>query len=140
MTTNKIHRYVFSVLVIFLLSCSGKQQKRNSIEKLEVNILVEDTIRKNEKTLIKIFSKYTEWGIAKAYFDCDITSNQYVDTIHWGIAACDKELFVRNDTVLIQLTPTSKGGKKFEAVKILLRGKTTNAYGIIDTTFHYSVW
>ena len=102
--------------------------------------MVEDTIRKNEKTLIKIFSKNMEWGIVKAYFDCDITSNQYVDTIHGEIAACDKKLFVRNDTVLIQLTPANNGRKKFQAVKILLKGKTRNEYGIIDTTFHYFVW
>ena len=136
MNADLTHKYSF-VLLFFLIGCHI--ERKEEIENIKTKIILPDKINKNEKTVVRIFSNTLQWSIAKAYFDCDASFNMRIDTMRKKIVGCEKEFFVRNDTIIIQFVPDSTGNRKFHDIEILMVNKEKMEYKIIDTTFYYSV-
>ncbi len=129
---------VFS-LTLLTTCCSKKSSETASEADVPLRILSKDTVKKDEKVLVEICTDNAQWGIAKAYFDCENKSNISVDTVRKTIAGCDKELAVLKDTVVIQFAPNVLGQSIFPRLRILLSKKQGAEVKVIDTTFNYYV-
>ena len=86
--------------------CSSEKSKDDTIDEPDIEIVHKDTFDSGQKHLVKIFSKDEQWKIIKGYFDCDSLSSLDIDKDREVVIGCDKELFINNDTVLIQFIPS----------------------------------
>jgi hypothetical protein len=121
------------ILIGLLSSCS------NQAGYTELEILVSDTVKIEEKVLARIYSNNSDWKIVKAYFDCEEKlKGDKVDVLNETIEGCRKELFVRNDTVIIQFTPTKLGFNHFGKIKTLMK-KRSDEFKILESDFSYIV-
>ncbi|TDQ18579.1 hypothetical protein DFQ04_0381 [Algoriphagus boseongensis] len=106
---------------------------------MELEILKNDTVSINEDVLVRIYTSEKNWKIVKAYFDCNISFDQEkVDESKESIEGCQKELFVLNDTILIQFNPTKTGLNNFGEIKALVKN-TENEFKILKSDFSYFV-
>jgi hypothetical protein len=120
--------FLLSVL-IGLSACS------HSSHEPRLEVWAPDTVKANEKVLVQIYSVEPEWKVTKAYFDC---TNDLVNVQNETIEGCSKALFVEQDTILIEFTPTKLGRIKFPEIKVLLK-RGTNDFSVLETGFDYVV-
>ena len=126
-------------LTLLVTGCSKKSSETASEADVHLRILSKDTAGKDEKVLVKICTNNAQWGIAKAYFDCENKSNISVDTVRKTIVGCDKQLAVLKDTVVIQFAPNVLGQSIFPRLRILISKKQGAELKVVDTTFKYYV-
>jgi hypothetical protein len=120
-------------LFIGLSACSLRHQK----PRLEV--LAPDTVKIDKKALVRIYSLEPEWKVSKAYFDCiNLPKPALVNVQNETIEGCAKALFVEQDTILIEFTPTRLGQIKFPEIKVLLK-RGANDFSVLETGFEYIV-
>ncbi len=132
MCLTDIRNVVFAILFCFF-SCS------DSTQIIELEYMVKDTVKVDEKVLAKVYSNNSDWKIAKAYFDCDQNNGLgKINKIDESIYGCRKELFIRDDTVLIQFTPTKLGYFNFGKITALLKNGQ-NGFQVLETDFSYLV-
>jgi len=142
---RRFYKSSICIILTVILACSGKKQQSPVSEPTDnnndvsVQIILQDIIKKNGETRVKICSDNYKWQIAKAYFDCSDNSDSQIDTTKQTVIGCEKELMIKNDTVRIFFIPTIVGEHKFDDMKLLLFHKDKKEYKIIDTTFHYVV-
>ncbi len=121
------------LLFLSLFSCN------NQVEHVELEVLVRDTVKVEEKVLVRVYSKNIDWKIIKAYFDCqDKLEPNKIDLLNETIEGCNKELFVKDDTILIQFTPAKSGYQEFGKIKALMK-KGTHEYKVLESGFSYVV-
>ncbi|MFC4874291.1 hypothetical protein [Negadavirga shengliensis] len=126
-------RLIALFFLLGLFSCS------NQVEYIELEVLVSDTVKIEEKVLARIYSNNSDWKIVKAYFECeDKLKADKVDALNETIEGCSKELFVRNDTVIIQFTPTKLGLNDFGKIKTLMK-KGSDKFKVLESDFSYIV-
>jgi len=94
-----------------LLSCGTTSKD------VELEVLIKDTVNVEEKVLAKVYSNNSDWKLIKAYFDCINDSISSIDFSNETIEGCSKDLFVKNDTVLIQFTPKKTGHQHFGRIE-----------------------
>ena len=51
---------------------------------------------------------------------------------------CEKELFVKNDTILIGFTPNELGVRSFDGIEVLIKDNDLN-FKIVSFSFTYKV-
>jgi len=128
-----IIRLIYLIFFISIVSC------RNSSPQLDLNVLINDTVNVNEKVIAKIYPNDRNWNIIKAYFDCEnnLKSNK-INILDETVDGCTKELFVRNDTIIIQFVPSKVGVGEFGQIKALMkRGK--DEFKVLESDFNYIV-
>ena len=126
-------RRFYQLYLMILFSCSTQ------VEPPELEVMLADTLKVNEKVLAKIFSKNNNWEIIKAYVDCEgIQDLNGIELDNEKIRGCTKELFVKNDTILIQFTPTELGPEEFGQIMVLMN-KGNNEYQLVKSGFSYVV-
>lgn len=129
MTQNLLLKWFFLLLLLGLTSCTLSSHE----PRLEV--LAPDTVRVDQKVLVRIYSLEPDWKVNKAYFDC---TNDLVNVQNETIEGCTKALFVEQDTIMIEFTPTKLGQIKFPKIKVLLK-RGTNDFSVLETGFEYFV-
>lgn len=98
-----------------------------------------DTVRVDERVSVRIYSVEPEWKVTKAYFDCtNRPKPDLVNVQNETIEGCSKALFVEQDTILIEFTPTKLGKIRFPEIKVLLK-RGTNDFSVLETGFEYVV-
>lgn len=128
-----IFKMVFLLLLLGLTSCTLSSHEPR------LEMLAPDTVRVDQKVLVRIYSLEPEWKVTKAYFDCTKRPKpDLVNVQNETIEGCSKTLFVEQDTILIEFTPTKVGKIKFPEIKVLLR-KDANYFNVIETGFEYFV-
>lgn len=104
-----------------------------------LEVLAPDTVRVDEKVSVRIYSLEPEWKVTKAYFDCTKRPKpDVVNVKNETIEGCSKALFVEQDTILIEFTPTKVGQIKFPEIKVLLK-RGINDFSVLETGFEYVV-
>lgn len=125
---------LIKLLILFCFFSCG-----NSGGHLELEVLVKDTIEVDEKVLARIYSNSSDWKIIKAYFDCEERPvSDKVDVLNETVEGCVKELFVRNDTIIIQFIPAKLGPAEFGKIKVLMK-KRPEEYKVLESGFNYIV-
>ncbi len=108
------------VILFFICACARKPDHRNLIlTKLKFDNLGDDTIKISQKATFRLVLNDHNLKIKKAYFDCTIESDLQIDEVNYVLSNCIKELFINQDTIIIQLTPTAVGKKKFQEITVL---------------------
>ncbi|WP_373523866.1 hypothetical protein [Aquiflexum sp.] len=125
---------LIKLLILFsFFSCSS------SGKRLELEVLVKDTVQVDEKVLARIYSNNSDWEIIKAYFDCEENPmSDKINVLNETIEGCVKELFVRNDTIVIQFVPAKLGPAEFGNIKVLMK-KKAEEYKVLESGFNYVV-
>ena len=104
-----------------------------------LEVLAPDTVRVDEKVSVRIYSVEPEWKVTKAYFDCTKRPKpDLVNVQNETIEGCSKALYVEQDTILIEFSPTKLGKIKFPEIMVLLK-KGTYDFGVLQTGFEYVV-
>lgn len=120
-------------LFIGLSACSP------SCHEPRLEVWAPDTVRVDERVSVRIYSVEPEWKVTKAYFDCtNRPKPDLVNVQNKTIEGCSKALFVEQDTILIEFTPTKLGKIRFPEIKVLLKGGT-NDFSVLETGFEYVV-
>lgn len=77
--------------------------------------------------------------VTKACFDCTKCSKpNLVNVQNETIKGCSKALFVEQDTILIEFTPSKLGKIKFPEIRVLLE-RGANDFSVFETGFEYTV-
>lgn len=133
MTQNLLLKWFFLLLLLGLTSCtlSGHEPR--------LEVWAPDTVRVDERVSVRIYSVEPEWKVTKAYFDCtNRPKPDLVNVQNETIEGCSKALFVEQDTILIEFTPTKLGEIRFPEIKVLLK-RGTNDFSVLETGFEYVV-
>jgi len=154
---------LFGTILTLLISCQTKKdlveykdgrqlltlnhQKRNgdSLRLPTVLRVPSDSIPTGGQHLTKLFLDNADFKLIDAYIDCAVVDNPSVDTIpntenKWKrLSGCKMGLTIKNDTILIYMTPENPGTYKFHDITILTRGKE-KIYRTQHYTFNYKIY
>lgn len=98
-----------------------------------------DSVTQGEELILKITTSDKDYKIVNAMFDCPINDSSLVDTVTYKVDGCNKELLVKNDTILIAFKPNKVGRHQFsETVTGISKGKD-NVLRYHTGTFNYTV-
>ncbi|QHT66155.1 hypothetical protein GXP67_05470 [Rhodocytophaga rosea] len=145
-----MNKILHLLLVVWLVSsCQEKQavveylgtkQKLNVNDK-DVKLITHlpDSIIVGRQTLFKLTTSSKEHKLVQAYFDCQVDTSSYIDTISYRIADCNKRLALINDTIVVALKPQKSGDFVFpETIVAISRGKD-GVFRYHTGTFKYKV-
>ena len=98
-----------------------------------------DSVIQGEELILKITTSDKDYKIVNAMFDCPINDSSLVDTVTYKVDGCNKELLVKNDTILIAFKPNEVGRHQFsETIMGISKGKD-NLLRYHTGTFNYTV-
>lgn len=128
---------IFSRFLLLLLL--GVTSCTLSSHEPRLEVLAPDTVRVDQKVFVRIYSLEPEWKVTKAYFDCTkLPKPDLVNVQNETIEGCSKALFVEQDTIMIEFTPTKLGKIKFPEIKVLLKNEGDN-FSVCEVGFAYFV-
>lgn len=98
-----------------------------------------DSVVQGEELIFKLTTSDKDYKIINAMFDCPVNDSSLVDTVKYKVDGCNKELMVKNDTILIAFKPNEIGQHQFsETVVGISKGKD-NVLRYHTGTFDYTV-
>ncbi|MCE7057191.1 hypothetical protein LZF95_21095 [Algoriphagus sp. AGSA1] len=128
-------RVIKVVLLVFLLSNSFSCDNNDEVV---LEFVIKDENIVDEELIAKAFLNRNNWEIVNAYFDCESPKMINYSKDKEGINGCEKELFVKNDTIYIGFTPTKLGVNTFDGIEVLIKSKNSNLK-IVSGSFNYNV-
>ena len=124
-----------------LLNVNETQRNGDRLDKPTVKRLSPDSISVGEEFLARIFLDDKDFDLVAAYFDCDTSQLQTVDTttaVPYKIDGCKWRLEVKSDTIFIAFHGGKPGKRTFHEITILTRDRE-KIYRTQKYTFDYTV-
>ncbi len=129
------------ILIAFLaVNCTNKNDD-NQLEQQEIQgsivVISPITIKTGVEFIAKMHPLNSEINIVNAVVDCSDFSK--IDSVHFTIEGCDKELLIKNDTVYLAFTPSEPGDFSFDEIKVLTTDQLGGDLKINNINIRYHV-
>jgi uncharacterized Zn ribbon protein len=122
------------------LNLNNKDANGNQIEDLKLVAHVPDNIIAGKEAVFKLTTSIKNYRIIRAYFDCRVDTNSFIDTVSYKLSNCDKELAVIKDTIVVAFKPQRTGDFIFpETIVGISRGKKDGVFRYHTGKFRYKV-
>lgn len=122
-------KFILFALFSIFFSCKKKDD-------VALKVVLNDENLVNKELVAKVFLTNHNWEIVHAYFDCG--NQMLINFPEEKIQGCEKELFVKNDTIFIGFTPNETGMRSFDGIEVLIKDKDLNLR-IVSFSFNYKV-
>lgn len=134
-----MNKLVLFLIAFLAVNCTNKNDDNRLEQEIQGPIVViyPISIKTGVEFIAKMHSLNSEINIVNAVVDCSDFSK--IDSVHFTIEGCDKQLLIKNDTVYLAFTPSEPGDFSFDEIKVLTTDQLGGDLKINNIKIRYRV-